>query len=174
VISGVPIDLGSILRREDEDIFLITKPVANGVAMLDSQPLIPWTMTAIGPKVLFKADREMVVAMGGHQVSRQNTNVTIGTPADLVIAHAPFTTRERFIRKVTNIKRAVSLVPHLFTGSRGLHWRRWIRILDDGSIDTEFDRQGLPPEQFRSYVESGVVQSLSEYFKHKRLAVEQW
>ena len=171
VVRETLVDVNGIVRRCDDRIFLITDPMKEGWTVLDGDPGARWIMTAVQPKLLFRADDSVSIAQGGHRLMRQGKLIHHHTPSDLVIAHAPFTSRERFLRKVRNIQIALAAGSHLFTGAQAWHWKRWAKILEEGDIEAEYERQCLSQEEFREHVGSGVIESVRDYF-HKMSAID--
>jgi hypothetical protein len=163
IVRGTVPDIAAIVRSRDE-MFLITDPMEDGKAALDHSE-VPWIMTAVQPKLLFRPEAAISIKLGGHGLLRDGKGVKDQPPTDLVIAHAPFTSLERFVRKVKNIQATLAAGSHLLTGSQAWHWKRWASILEEGSIEAEYERQCLSTEQFNQYVSAGVIETVTEYFR---------
>lgn len=137
------------------DVALIVHRIADLRQHLRDSPEAPWILSVPGPKALVRPAFIDKLAIGGHDVEPPPGVVPRRQrPADLVIAHLPFTTRERFRRKVDNVAAAVAANESVFSGRVGWHWRRWLAMREQGLLDAEFDRQrleaGLPPNSLLS------------------------
>jgi hypothetical protein len=98
--------------------------------------------------------------MGHHQViKKQGTQPNVVRPNDLIIAHAPFSTSARFLRKLENIDRSLTTFGHRLVGPEAWHWRRWLQIAREGKVDEEFRRQALTEEQFQARLRDATIQS---------------
>lgn len=162
MVLGTSPDIGDMMRSRDE-MFLITDPIKDGKAALDRSEA-PWIMTAVQPKLLFRAEAAVSIGVGGHQLLREGKVVKDQSVSDLVVAHAPFTTLERFVRKVKNIEATLAAGSHLLSGSQAWHWKRWASMLEEGNIEAEYERQCLSIEQFNQYVSAGVIEKVEQYF----------
>ena len=89
-------------------------------------------------------DSAVVMAGGSKVLVAVTTRVAEprrGSVSDLAILHFPFTSRERFRRKVERVRARLALYGHRFGPRQAWHWRRWLEIDDAGGLDAEFDRQ---------------------------------
>jgi len=86
------------------------------------------------------------------------------SPADLLIAHLPFTTRSRFNRKVENIRRIFAVHDSRFGTDSAWHWRRWLELAEQGRLDEEFERTVFDEGTLQELRLAGVIQSAAEVF----------
>ena len=143
--------------------YLYNQPVPDFRRHLESHPDIPWISGVPVPKVLGRSEFIEAVAMGGHDI-----DVTPGRAirrtraADLVIAHVPFSSFERFKRRIDNITEFFELNPGYFTGGQGWHWKRLYELARQGREREEFDRQVIDPLRLAELVGAGRIRSAAE------------
>jgi hypothetical protein len=125
---------------------------------MDEDPRQRWVTAAIRPRVLCRTSR-----FGGYQLGAHGARSIDGAPlaapiADrIVIVHVPFTTPERFARKVTNARAFLTRWSAQYTGQTAWHWRRWIEAADAGRLDAEFERELVAAETVRAWTEDGTI-----------------
>jgi hypothetical protein len=108
-------------------------------------------------KVLARTRFVAQVGRGAHDVVS-----AIGPPrrapaSDLGIVHVPFTTRERFRRKIGRVRARLAAYGDRFRPNQAWHWRRWLAIDDAGGIDAEFDRNAVDADRLPELFAEGVV-----------------
>ena len=127
-------------------------------AHLEANPTTPWSSGVPMPKLI--ARREVIegFAAGMHDVlGRPDLRRT--TARDTLIAHLPFTTLERFARKVVNIREVHLHHEEYATGRSGWHWLRWVRAADEGRLEEEFERQRVDDDALLALRSAGRVVS---------------
>ncbi|MDX2263502.1 MAG: DegT/DnrJ/EryC1/StrS family aminotransferase [Hyphomicrobiales bacterium] len=125
---------------------------------IDENPDLPWIWGYDGPKAMARLSVIEKVLMGGHGVSAaEGLKTTSNRSRDVVILHLPFTTYERFRRKVENIKTVFRHFGEKFTGPLAWHWRRWIEVSERGELEAEFARQIVPRSRMASLEQQGLV-----------------
>lgn len=155
----------SASRDEQGAIALIVEPIANFQSHLMDHPDTPWIMGIPMPKAMIRPALASSVGIGGHDiVPVENVHLRRMRPADLLIAHLPFTERRRFISKLKNVTLAIEANPEFFKDGIAWHWRRWLEQLRDGTLDSEFERQVTTPAQFQDLRARGIVSTASEWF----------
>jgi glycosyltransferase involved in cell wall biosynthesis len=153
-----------------QDLFLCVKTIPYFHLYIEQHSDVPWILgQPIVPKVLARAEVIGTVSAGGHFVEPAGDRpVRRAKPADLLIAHVPFTTFESFERKVTNIGRVIRVSPHFFSGYVAWHWKRWASMLEAGHLREEFERQVLDEQTLASLLEAGVIRPASAIFDERR------
>ena len=128
---------------------------------------LPWIRGVPVPKIMARPDRIAGLDDGGHGM-RGSEGVTLRhhVPDDLVIAHLPFSTVERFERKLHNIRRVFEVHDAYFGEHMAWHWRRWLALADGGpgAVGREFQRQAFAAQTLRRNRECGVVASAADWF----------
>ena len=104
------------------------------------------------------------MAQGGHDVQATQGELRRGEASDLLIAHLPFTSAERFERKLGNIRRVFEVHDAHFGEHLAWHWRRWLALPDAAAIRAEFARQHFDAATLACLRADGVVMSAAEWF----------
>lgn len=147
------------------NILLIIEPIADFHDHLLAHSDTPWIRGVPMPKALARPSAMASVTVGGHDVvAREGTSLRRIRPADLVIAHLPFTDRSRFVSKVANVTATIGANPSFFQGRIAWHWRRWLDQLRDGTIDAEFDRQVFSHQSLEVLKAQGIVVDAATWF----------
>jgi len=143
---------------------LVVDPVPELELQVDANPPIPWSRGVPIPKAIVRPGSIHEVMVGGHDaVGLEGVPLRRERARDMVMAHLPFTTRERFETKVTNIGRALQSDKKFFEGI-AWHWKRWAAAWERGELDEEFRRQVFTPELMRQLRADGAVVTVPEWF----------
>jgi glycosyltransferase involved in cell wall biosynthesis len=106
----------------------------------------------------------------GHEViGADGKRIAPRVSDDGLIVHVPFTTFERFSRKVLNVKNAVGRHPEYFKNA-GAHWTRWAGLRDTADIRREFEAQQLTDREAVVMKAQGQLvraEVLLNYFRSK-------
>jgi hypothetical protein len=132
------------------DVYLAEHPEATVV--MDSQ-----TKVLVRPAVVGEVGR------GAHRIEPRVATLRRGEPADLAILHLPFTTHERFRRKVERVRARLTVYGDRFAPGQAWHWRRWIELDDTGRLDEEFDRQAFGAERVPELIARGVLTTPADF-----------
>lgn len=158
----LPIDLSP---AHYADLFVVAHPVAEAERRFQVNPDLAWIMTQVGPKTIINPRAVKGVGMGTHQVmGKGQIKQPVVWADDVIIAHTPFSSPARFVRKLENIERSMTHFGHRLIGSQAWHWRRWLQIAKEGSVEEEFGRQRMTEERFRAAVAEGAIQSVDMVF----------
>lgn len=115
---------------------------------LREQPENPWILHRIVPKVMVRTSRVGAIQMGGHDAfSRNDQPLRRRQGDDLLIAHLPFTTYDRFRRKLDNIVETLAPFDEAQSGGKAWHWFHWREEYLAGRGPEEFARQRLTPQR---------------------------
>jgi Glycosyl transferase family 2 len=151
-------------------LLLVVKSVPNFREFMRENPTAPWILGVPVPKVMVRPRFVASIKQAGHDaVPAAGVQFRRARPADLLIAHLPFTTAERFARKVKNIRRNMQVHDNTYRGTVAWHWRRWIELADKEGIYAEFERSSLDPKTIESLRQNGFVQSAAEIFYDRRV-----
>ena len=148
-----------------EEILLITDSIPDFRAHLEANSTTPWIRGVPLPKVMARPECIGGLPDGMHDIlPTGNAQLRRAVPRDLIIAHVPFTTKERFTRKMRNMRRNIAIHNEYLGSGIAWHWRRWVELDDEGRFDEEFDRtifNAATVERFRS---ERVICSAAELF----------
>jgi hypothetical protein len=86
----------------------------------------------------------------------------------VVIAHVPFSTFPRFLRKVDNVARSFERFGDRLAPGMAWHWRRWLDVARAGPLEEEFRRQTLSAEQLEDARARGTICSAREWLSKVR------
>ena len=107
------------------------------------------------------------VEPGSHDVTGSaDANILRRAARDLLIAHVPFSTDERFWRKLDNIRTELAQNPAYFNGELSWHWKRWAAMTDN-ALAHEFARQMPDDTELSLLRDRAVVRSAEEIFAER-------
>jgi hypothetical protein len=150
-----------------DELLLIAEPIPAFRAHLRANSATPWIRGVPIPKVMARRDRIAGLIDGMHDiVPAGSAPLRRATPRDLVIAHLPFSTRERFIRKMRNVRRGIALHDQYLGPDIAWHWRRWLELDDQGRLDEELDRTIFDAATIERLRCERVIRSAAELFAH--------
>jgi hypothetical protein len=148
-----------------DEFYVVANPLKNPQRKFQTDPNLAWIMTEVLPKTIVNPRTVDGVGIGTHRiVEKDNTKAVVIRPDDLIIIHIPFSTSERFVRKLENIERSLTVFGHRLVGSEAWHWRRWLQLAKEGKIEDEFRRQVMTEEKFREALSQGIIQSVQSLF----------
>lgn len=81
---------------------------------------------------------------------------------DIVIAHVPFSSRERFRRKIENVRKVFATYGAVIPDGTAWHWKRWLEVVDRDGIDREFERNIFDPSMIAELRAQGIIRSAAE------------
>jgi hypothetical protein len=117
--------------------------VLNAAAPLSS----PWIFSRLPPKVMVRAQSNLTITTGDHDVKGPQRPV----PTSLFeVLHLPMRSYQSFQEKIARGMAYFAENPELSPGT-GWHWRRWIGLSQSGGLREEYERQ---------FPEASVAESL--------------
>ncbi len=146
------------------DLWLHARRVPDFQRYLDEHPDASFVSVVPGPKVMARPALVDAVGFGNHDVASDRPGLRRAPASDILVAHVPFTTFERFERKVNDIRREMRIRPGNFAGALSWHWSRWVRLADAGLLAEEFARQVTDEPRLRDLRAGGLVKSAAEIF----------
>jgi hypothetical protein len=120
--------------------------------MLSGDIKIPQIFAPIRPKTIVLASSFVEYGAGAHTATSSSGQTA--ERAELRMLHYPFRSYEEFEKKVENITVWMAANTHL-PPSWGWHWRRYIRLREEGRLKQEFDEQFVSLERARELIEGG-------------------
>lgn len=147
---------------------LVIKSHSNFRKFMRQNPTTPWILRVPVPKVMVRPALIVSFLQGGHGVvPREGVVLRRIEPADLLIAHLPFTTQTRFTRKIANIRRNLQVHDKNYRADAAWHWRRWTALIEDEGISAEFERSRFDAETTDRLRRQGIVRTAAEVFKER-------
>lgn len=152
-------------ERYDE-LLLLATPIANFPDYLRQHADTPWIIGVDAPGTVARPERVGGVKAGLHDIdAADRAPLRWSRPADLVIAHLPFSSRARFARKISNARRFLAARDVAGDGAEvAWHWRRWVAMDEAGRLDEEFDRSVFDAGTIAEFRARGIIRSAAEIF----------
>lgn len=150
-----------------DSLWLYTRQVEDFRGFLDASPGVPFIRIRPGPKVIARRQVADGVAPGGHDVVSDGRPVRRLASPDLIVAHVPFSTFDRFARKVANIRRERDLHPRLFDDGYAWHWIRWAEMTAPGALEREFADQIIDRVALPGLEQAGEARSAADLFAER-------
>lgn len=144
---------------------IIARPLVLSREIMSEHPGIPWVMHKLGPKVMTSIKSVSDIAPGFHDLVSE-TAVVRGQSQDLLILHLPFSSYDRFARKVANMQTQLGNIGHTLAPGEAWHWRRWADELnDEESIRIEFEKQFFADADLLQLRHDHVIMTAERYFQ---------
>ena len=152
--------IGSELRPESyPDVHLIVTAPPDFRSRLETTADLPLIRVVPGPKVMVRRTKLGAMTEGMHNLQGDYCRATA---EDLIIAHLPVTTRERFRRRVRDFRETLIYQGDYLGRDGAWHWR-WLVSLDDlGKIDGEFERSNLSDGELADLCSKQVIRTAAE------------
>jgi hypothetical protein len=160
--------LRALHRADPARAFVVNAGEITDPRELERDPALSWVMAKDHPKLLVRPEFVVEVGRGAHTIVPTGAAMRGGLASDLLIVHVPFTTRERFGRKIGAIRKRMADVGDRFGTGQAWHWRRWLELDAAGEIDAEFDRQVVDVAQLETLHRQGVLTTPAEVFARER------
>ena len=153
-----------LVPQNYDQLLLYVNRVADLCAHMANDPAAVWIQGAAEDKAMARPERIGSIEIGTHNVfSADSIPLRRARPADLFIAHLPFTTLSRFKRKVANIRKVLrAQESHL--EDLAWHWRRWLDLADRGELDEEYNRSLLADDKALELRRAGLLRTAAELF----------
>ena len=165
-----PFARGELTPSNYQDVFLCVHKIPAFMTVMERYPHVPWLLGAdILPKVLARMTGIGSIGPGGHSIEPAEGPLRHTTPPDVLIAHVPISTYERFERKVINIVELMRTHPDYFTGNKAVHWQRWAALFREGRLRDEFERQMLDEDRLAELIDSGAIATAASLFAQRRV-----
>lgn len=144
-------------------ILLYAQPIPSFQRYLELHPEVPWIRGVPVPKVISRRECVGSVTMGSHDVDSADGCVARRAAAsDLVIAHLPVSSLERFRRRVANIAEFLRLNPGYLRGAEAWHWKRFHEISIREGTEQEYRRQLIDQARLCSLAAAGTVRTAAQ------------
>lgn len=155
-----------------EQLLMIVEPISDFRNHLRDNPETPWSRGVPARKVMARPAWIKEINEAMHKIlAIDETTVRRSRARDIIIAHVPFSSRDRFRRKIANIRKSFGIYGTQIPDGVAWHWRRWIEVTDQDGVDREFDRNTFDPAMVTELRAQGVVRSAAEVIR-QRIAVD--
>lgn len=140
------------------DLDLFVRPYDDFRHYIEDHPQTSWISGVPMPKIIVRPSHIASVNLGHHDASGLGgASLAQAVSRDILIAHLPFTTAERFLRKIDNIRELLRSHANIFPGDAAWHWKRWLRIAEEGGLNEEFQLQCISEDTLRTLRAEGVI-----------------
>ena len=144
--SGLEKDFVAPARMRDMDHLNVARyPAPGAFNQKNSSDPAAWLFTQVMPKLICRSDKIERFIGGSHSAVDQFGQELQGiTSSSFAFIHFPFTTYERFLRKVKNISNMMDMLVERTGEAYAYHWKRWARLYSDGgdkAILEEYQKQ---------------------------------
>lgn len=150
------------------EVLLIADRIPDLREHLMENPDAPWIMGFDAPKTMARPGKIVGVTPGAHEAVSNDKHLRRIRPSDLLVAHLPMTTRERFFRKVDEIKALFAKQDLRAPGNTwrdnalAWHWRRWGVMTGEGELEEEYQRNVFSPERLQALRDNGTICSAAK------------
>lgn len=164
--TNIDYDFGNLFSKDTiPKLNIITKPIKLSYDFMKLNPDIPWVMHKIDPKCMTNIKVVNEIAPGFHKILTEK-EIETGWAKDLVIAHFPFSSFDRFLIKVNNIKRHLNDIGHTFKPNQAWHWKRWAQLLEENSINKEYEDQFFTDNKLNELKNKEIVQTIETHLNN--------
>jgi len=153
-----------------DEVLLYAETIANNRQGMKRGDNASWIRGAVMPKIMARRGRIRGLTPGMHDaVVQEGDDIRRAVADDLLVAHLPLSTIERFAVKVKNVRgiyerEGIDLsAPGETWAEYGTawHWRRWAGIGSATELAQEFGSNVLMPERMTELLHAGIVRSAS-------------
>jgi hypothetical protein len=114
---------------------------------------VPFAFLEVGGHLIVRASAFAEYGAGAH-IATTSWGKS-GVNDNLYILHYAMRGFDSLCQKVHNIEAFLATNSHLPPGW-GWHWRRWIRLKDEGRLREDYDQQFVSPERAGELVQEGI------------------
>jgi hypothetical protein len=115
---------------------------------------VPWIFIRHPPKIIVRGDALERFGRGTHEV-HTTRGKTLENSTLVQFLHFPIRGYDKFEKKIRNVAAFFEVNKHL-EGWWGWHWRRWIRIHQEGRLRDEYEKQFVAPGRAAELVQEGT------------------
>jgi hypothetical protein len=131
--------------EEADDLTLVRHPKLTHALQAQDENPAAWIYTGVGPKVLCKASKISKFIGGSHSaVDDDGKPLTNQTSGDFLFLHFPFTSYDRFLRKIENLNNLMDTLAQQTSPGYAYHWKYWVQMYrenGEAAIQAEFKKQ---------------------------------
>jgi hypothetical protein len=171
--AGPAIDLAhDAASRNDLLVYAPNEAQPATLARVRRDADAPWIAAVPAPKLMMRLNRGLFPREGHHGVvTLAGTAPVVVTPADVFIAHVPFSTAARFARKMENVQAIVQASGHLWGPDSAWHWKRWLdNLRERGGVAGEMARNTVTEAELDALRRASVVKTPAEVYARAEAA----
>jgi hypothetical protein len=127
-----------------------------------------WAHTRVAPKIMVRPELVARIGRGAHAAVGHEKPFRDGEPDDVLIVHLPFTSRERFARKLAAIRKRLRDYGAKFRPDEAAHWRDWMLLATEQVIDDEFNKQVVDEREIERLVSTGALTTPEKIFERRQ------
>ncbi len=149
---------------------IVAQPVETSGTQYATDDSLPLILTAVGPKVIARADQVAAYLTGGHGTLDGAGKRLAAPVADgLLLVHFWFTTPGRFLRKARFTAETEALLRRHPQAPKGWQWSRWAGLAQPGDTESEaailqeYHRQFPAEAQLDALRGAGIVRRLADF-----------
>jgi hypothetical protein len=140
--------------RYYESQYRVHHPIDYDMAAQRSEDDLSIPLARISPKVLLNPHGLIRIKGGNHRAKHIAAPWSARHSAAITVYHYPIRGFEQFERNVRNRKQLVASNRHV---SMGPHYFRWLRLLDAGGLEREYDRFVIKNHELPVLERLGVI-----------------
>ena len=136
----------------DTDL-VVKNPIFYDSSAQINDTAVAMLLVKISPKTIVNPHGLVEIKGGNHRAKHGWRLINKRDEADITVYHYPIRNYEQFKANIENRKRLLEM-----TNARmGDHYRRWVRILDEGGLKEEFERFILADNEIEVLEKLGVL-----------------
>ncbi|HVQ37204.1 MAG TPA: glycosyltransferase family 2 protein [Pyrinomonadaceae bacterium] len=141
-------------RATEARIWRIAQPIQESFEQqLSGQIPAPYIFIRHPPKTIVRMDAFLEYGWGSHDVKTSRGKTA--EFSELKFHHFPIRGFETFQKKVQNVANFFEINKH-YEDWWGWHWRRWIRLNEEGRLREEYENQFLTPARAEELIRDGT------------------
>jgi hypothetical protein len=118
----------------------------------------PWIYSFIKSKILVRLTDTEAIGSGDHIATLGKGRVVKG--ANVVLHHYPLRSYDAFTTKIESAKSYLAANPQ-FGEDWGWHWRRWVRLAEEGALEAEYLSQFPDDETAAIQISDGTLTKIA-------------
>lgn len=145
----------------------VTNPIYYSKQTQIEEDNISIPLAKISPKVLVNPHGLFRIKGGNHRARHIMRFLNQSVSDNVVVHHYPIRSYEQFERNIKNRQ------PLLHNGARmGDHYKRWVRMLDEGKLEEEFNRFVMSEKDVEVLTRFGVIEKYTAVRDAIQMATE--
>ncbi len=126
-----------------------------------NETAVAMLLIKISPKTIVNPHGLIRLKGGNHRAKHGWRLINARTEPGICVHHYPIRSYKQFERNIQNRKRLLETTD----AKMGDHYRRWVRILNEGRLQEEFDRFILSQQEIDTLLKLGILE-------HKKLLIK--
>lgn len=147
-----------------DSAYRVKSPVLNKGGRIIEDDSFAVSLGNINGKVIVNNYGILRVKGGNHRAWHLWSFLNYASSKSITVYHFPIRSRSGFI---ANIENRAKLLERGVT-RMGDHYRRWVRLYNEGKLDQEIDRIALSPQDAETLLKFGIIEDASEVSERLR------